>query len=60
LRKSKISKGKMLVSLPRTIIDGITELAEETDSDKSEVIETILEDVLDDPDKLDELFGEVE
>ncbi len=50
----------MLVSLPRTIIDGITELAEETDSDKSEVIETILEDVLDDPDKLDELFGEVE
>ena len=50
----------MLVSLPRTIIDGIAELAEETDSDKSEVIETILEDVLDDPDKLDELFGEVE
>lgn len=46
--------------LNRKTFEHVGEVADEADVTKSEVVQTILEDVLEDPKRLDELFGPIE
>ena len=51
---------KRMVTLSDSVVEKLDDLAEQVDTDRSDVIQTILEDVVDDEAKLNEIFGEEE
>lgn len=53
-------KHKVTVVLPKRIIDELDTVSDDTDMARSDVIEMILRDTLEDEEKLDDLFGEAE
>ena len=50
----------ILVTLPVNMVEKLDELKEETELDRSEILEDLLNEVLDDNEKLDQLFGAIE
>ena len=48
------------ISLSSELTEDLDELAKEAGKTKAEVVETILDDALDDDDRIDSLFGEAE
>jgi|TARA_B100001971_G_C17769385_1_gene324182 metal-responsive CopG/Arc/MetJ family transcriptional regulator len=50
----------ILVTLPVSTVEKLDELKEETELDRSEILEALLKEVLNDNGKIDQLFGVVE
>ena len=50
----------ILVTLPVTMVEKLDELKHETELDRSEIMEDCLNEVLNDDEKLDQLFGTIE
>jgi len=50
----------ILVTLPVTMVEKLDELKQETELDRSEIMEDMLNEVLNDNGKLDQLFGTIE
>ncbi len=54
------NKQKVTIILPKRIIDDLNILSNDTDMSRSDVVKIILDNTLEDENKLDNLFGEVE
>ncbi len=50
----------ILVTLPVNMVEKLDELKHETELDRSEIMEDCLNEVLNDDEKLDQLFGTIE
>ena len=61
-RRLRYSVTKITLTVPQEIVDKLDDLADEFDEyvSRSELVSTILEDVLEDDDRIEEIFPEDE
>lgn len=60
MRRKHGDKKNVTVVLPKRIIDELDTVSDDTDMTRSDVVKMILDDTLQNEEKLDDLFGEVE
>jgi len=60
IRRKVRGRIKILCTLPKDLVDKLDQLAEETDSTRGEVMDTLMTADVDDKARLDEVLGELE
>ena len=60
IRRKVKGRIKVLCTLPKDLVDRLDQLAEETDSTRGEVMDTLMTADVEDSTRLDEVLGELE